>query len=100
MCVCVQPVKKNDSPEWEERFQFILQEPPTGDTLHVEVKSKDSDMLGKITHHKVSPALPLRPPGAWRSISRTAVQVKQGFQAPPRTMKRNSRRTTSVGAAG
>jgi hypothetical protein len=54
--VCVQPVKKNDSPEWEERFQFILQEPPTGDTLHVEVKSKDSDMLGKITHHKVSPA--------------------------------------------
>jgi len=50
--VKTKPVKKNDSPEWEERFQFILQEPPTGDTLHVEVKSKDSDMLGKITHHK------------------------------------------------
>jgi Ca2+-dependent lipid-binding protein len=46
------PVKKSESPEWEERFEFILQAPPEGDQLHVEVKSKDSDMLGKLTHHK------------------------------------------------
>ena len=58
--VCVQPVKKSESPEWEERFEFILQAPPAGDQLHVEVKSKDSDMLGKLTHHKVRTARPNR----------------------------------------
>lgn len=46
-------MKKSESPEWEERFEFILAEPPRGDQLHLEVKSKDSDMLGKLTHHKV-----------------------------------------------
>lgn len=36
------PVKKNRDPRWEEEFQFMLDEPPVKDRLHVEVISASS----------------------------------------------------------
>ncbi|CAK9148303.1 unnamed protein product [Ilex paraguariensis] len=38
------PVKKNRDPRWDEEFQFLLEEPPTNDKLHVEVVSISSRM--------------------------------------------------------
>lgn len=35
-------VKKNRDPRWEEEFQFMVEEPPTNDKLHVEVVSTSS----------------------------------------------------------
>nr|GMD84745.1 synaptotagmin-2 isoform X1 [Ipomoea batatas] len=35
-------IKKNRDPRWEEDFQFMLEEPPTNDRLHVEVFSNSS----------------------------------------------------------
>lgn len=35
-------VKKNRDPRWEEEFEFMLEEPPTNDKLHVEVVSTSS----------------------------------------------------------
>ncbi|KAJ4715992.1 synaptotagmin-2-like [Melia azedarach] len=35
-------VKKNRDPRWEEEFQFMLEEPPINDRLHVEVCSSSS----------------------------------------------------------
>lgn len=35
-------VKKNRDPRWEEDFQFMLEEPPTNDKLHVEVFSNST----------------------------------------------------------
>lgn len=37
-------VKKNRDPRWEEEFQFMLEEPPTNDRIHVEVISTSSRM--------------------------------------------------------
>ncbi|KAK9165121.1 hypothetical protein Scep_000312 [Stephania cephalantha] len=37
-------VKKNRDPRWDEEFQFLLEEPPTNDKLHVEVLSASSRM--------------------------------------------------------
>ncbi|KAJ7978613.1 synaptotagmin-2-like [Quillaja saponaria] len=37
-------IKKNRDPRWEEEFQFMLEEPPTNDKLHVEVVSTSSRM--------------------------------------------------------
>ncbi|KAJ9178812.1 hypothetical protein P3X46_010663 [Hevea brasiliensis] len=37
-------LKKNRDPRWEEEFQFMLDEPPTNDKLHVEVVSTSSRM--------------------------------------------------------
>ncbi|WCJ35077.1 Calcium-dependent lipid-binding (CaLB domain) family protein [Euphorbia peplus] len=37
-------VKKNRSPRWDEEFQFMLEEPPINDRLHVEVVSTSSRM--------------------------------------------------------
>ncbi|KAI4367718.1 hypothetical protein MLD38_023426 [Melastoma candidum] len=37
-------VKKNRDPRWEEEFQFVLEEPPTREKLHVEVVSTSSRM--------------------------------------------------------
>ncbi|PON89993.1 Synaptotagmin-like mitochondrial-lipid-binding domain containing protein [Trema orientale] len=37
-------VKKNRDPRWEEEFQFMVDEPPTNDKLHVEVVSTSSRM--------------------------------------------------------
>lgn len=37
-------VKKNRDPRWEEEFQFMLEEPPANDRLHVEVISTSSRM--------------------------------------------------------
>ncbi|XP_065881164.1 synaptotagmin-2-like [Euphorbia lathyris] len=37
-------VKKNRSPRWDEEFQFMLEEPPTNDRLHVEVLSASTRM--------------------------------------------------------
>ncbi|GMN48721.1 hypothetical protein TIFTF001_017901 [Ficus carica] len=36
------PVKKNRDPRWEEDFQYMLDEPPVKDKLHVEVVSTSS----------------------------------------------------------
>ncbi|XP_016206039.1 synaptotagmin-2-like [Arachis ipaensis] len=38
-------VKKNRDPRWEEEFQFVVEEPPTNDKLHVEVVSTSSRNL-------------------------------------------------------
>lgn len=35
-------VKKNRDPRWDEEFQFMLEEPPTNDRLHIEVLSSSS----------------------------------------------------------
>lgn len=48
----LQPVKKNRDPRWEEEFQFMVEEPPTNDRLHVEVVSTSSRM--GLLHPKVS----------------------------------------------
>eukprot|EP00262_Sarcandra_glabra_P006224 TRINITY_DN1834_c0_g1_i1.p1 TRINITY_DN1834_c0_g1~~TRINITY_DN1834_c0_g1_i1.p1 ORF type:complete len:487 (-),score=102.01 TRINITY_DN1834_c0_g1_i1:223-1683(-) len=37
-------VKKNRDPRWDEEFQFMLEEPPVNDRLHVEVISKPSSI--------------------------------------------------------
>ncbi|KAK1297338.1 Synaptotagmin-2 [Acorus calamus] len=37
-------IKKNRDPRWEEEFQFMLEEPPTKDRIHVEVISKPSSI--------------------------------------------------------
>lgn len=37
-------VKKNRDPRWEEEFQFMLEEPPTNDRIHVEVVSTSSHL--------------------------------------------------------
>ncbi|KAK2660752.1 hypothetical protein Ddye_007285 [Dipteronia dyeriana] len=37
-------IKKNRDPRWEEEFQFMLEEPPTNDKVHVEVISSSSRM--------------------------------------------------------
>ncbi|XP_010266820.1 PREDICTED: synaptotagmin-2-like [Nelumbo nucifera] len=37
-------VKKNRDPRWEEEFQFMLEEPPTNDKLHVEVVSTSTKL--------------------------------------------------------
>ncbi|ONK57457.1 uncharacterized protein A4U43_C09F710 [Asparagus officinalis] len=33
-------IKKNRDPRWEEEFQFVCEEPPVNDKMHVEVLSK------------------------------------------------------------
>ncbi|KAL5144188.1 Synaptotagmin-2 [Glycine soja] len=38
-------MKKNRDPRWEEEFQFLVEEPPTNDKLHVEVVSTSSRNL-------------------------------------------------------
>ena len=44
-------IKKNRDPRWEDEFDFVCEEPPANDKLHVEVLSK----AGKkgILHGKV-----------------------------------------------
>ncbi|CAA0841136.1 Synaptotagmin-2 [Striga hermonthica] len=37
-------VKKNRDPRWEEEFQFMLDEPPTNDRVHIEVVSTSKRM--------------------------------------------------------
>ncbi|KAL3634342.1 Synaptotagmin-2 [Castilleja foliolosa] len=37
-------MKKNRDPRWEEEFQFVLDEPPTSDRVHVEVVSTSKRM--------------------------------------------------------
>ncbi|BBM97982.1 hypothetical protein MPTK1_1g09920 [Marchantia polymorpha subsp. ruderalis] len=34
-------IKKNRDPKWDQRFEWILDEPPVSDRLHVEVMSKN-----------------------------------------------------------
>jgi len=46
----LQRIKKNRDPRWEDEFQFIAEEPPTNDKLHVEVVSTSSRTL---LHQKV-----------------------------------------------
>ncbi|KAJ8505208.1 hypothetical protein OPV22_006094 [Ensete ventricosum] len=48
-------LKKNRDPRWEEEFQFMCEEPPTNDKMHVEVLSKppsigihSKEMLGYV----------------------------------------------------
>ncbi|XP_047256947.1 synaptotagmin-2 isoform X3 [Capsicum annuum] len=37
-------LKKNRDPRWEEEFQFVLEEPPVNDRIHVEVVSTSKRM--------------------------------------------------------
>ncbi|KAL6504760.1 Synaptotagmin-2 [Orobanche hederae] len=37
-------MKKNRDPRWEEEFQFVLDEPPSNDRIHVEVVSTSKRM--------------------------------------------------------
>lgn len=45
-------VKKNRDPIWNDEFQYMLEEPPTNDRIHVEVVSVSSRM--GLLHPKVS----------------------------------------------
>ena len=54
-----QMIKKNRDPRWGEEFEFMLEEPPTDDRLHVEVISASS-RIG-LLHPKVGTMLLLRP---------------------------------------
>ncbi|CAM6123407.1 unnamed protein product [Calypogeia fissa] len=45
------PIKKNRDPRWEHRFEWVLDEPPVNDRLHVEVMSKS---FGLTMHYKES----------------------------------------------
>jgi hypothetical protein len=47
----IQQVKKSRDPRWEEEFQFVLEEAPTNERLHVEVVSSSSRM--GLLHPKV-----------------------------------------------
>lgn len=38
-------IKKNRDPKWDDQFQFVLEEPPVKDKLHVEVVSTSSRNL-------------------------------------------------------
>lgn len=40
-----QKIKNNRDPRWEEEFQFVLEEPPTTEKLHVEVYSTSNNLL-------------------------------------------------------
>lgn len=40
----VQHIKKNRDPRWEEEFQFMLEEPPINDRMHIEVISRPSSI--------------------------------------------------------
>lgn len=44
-------MKKSRDPRWDEEFQFMLDEPPTDDRLHVEVVSTSKRM--GLLHPKV-----------------------------------------------
>ncbi|XP_077220174.1 synaptotagmin-2-like [Tasmannia lanceolata] len=37
-------IKKNRDPRWEEEFQFMLEEPPINDRMHIEVISRPSSI--------------------------------------------------------
>ncbi|XP_048492325.1 synaptotagmin-2 isoform X2 [Beta vulgaris subsp. vulgaris] len=38
-------IKKNRDPRWDEQFEFVLEEPPTKDKMHIEVYSTSSRSL-------------------------------------------------------
>jgi len=38
------PVKKNRDPRWDQEFEFVLEDPPVNEKLHVEVMSKGSGL--------------------------------------------------------
>lgn len=38
------PIKKNRDPRWDQEFEFMLEDPPVNDKLHVEVMSKGSGL--------------------------------------------------------
>lgn len=38
-------IKKNRDPRWDEKFQFVLEEPPINDKMHIEVFSSSSRNL-------------------------------------------------------
>lgn len=48
----MQVMKKNRDPKWDEEFQFMLEEPPTDDKIHVEVVSTSKRM--GLLHPKVN----------------------------------------------
>lgn len=48
----MQVLKKNRDPKWDEEFQFMLEEPPTDDKMHVEVVSTSKRM--GLLHPKVN----------------------------------------------
>ena len=54
-----QRIKKNRDPRWEDEFQFMVDEPPTNDRLHVEVVSTSSRNLlhQKVNNHSNSTVL-------------------------------------------
>lgn len=51
MVLSGQVVKKNRDPKWDEEFQFMLDEPPSDDRIHVEVVSTSKRM--GLLHPKV-----------------------------------------------
>lgn len=50
-------VKKCRDPVWNEEFQFMLEEPPLEDKIHIEVRSRKSSLfsfLSKVTSHHIT----------------------------------------------
>lgn len=56
----VQHVKKNRDPRWEHEFEYMLEEPPINDKMHIEVISKPpriglhSKVNIKFTYHQAN----------------------------------------------
>jgi hypothetical protein len=44
LSVLLQHIKKNRDPRWEKEFEFVCEEPPINDKLHVEVISRPSSI--------------------------------------------------------
>ena len=40
MLIYIQMIKKSRDPRWNEEFQFMLEEAPVGQKIHIEVMSK------------------------------------------------------------
>jgi hypothetical protein len=49
----LQMMKKTRQPRWNEEFQFMLEEPPLHEKIHIEVisKRKNFSFLSKVTFH-------------------------------------------------
>lgn len=50
----LQMMKKTRHPRWNEEFQFMLEEPPLHEKIHIEVmsKRKNFSFLSKVTTYK------------------------------------------------
>jgi hypothetical protein len=51
MCVPVQVIRKARDPRWNEEFQFVMDEAPVDEKIHIQVRSRRRGLLP--FHNKV-----------------------------------------------